>query len=296
MNYFQSLRTAASFAAAALFIASASPLAHATPIPEDAKIGGFAIGAQAYTFNRFTVFEAIEKTEQAGGKVIEFFPGQRVSADMPGAKWDHDASDEVVAKVKEKLAKHKVRAVNYGVVGIPKDEAGARKIFEFAKKMELYGITTESVDAIDTIDKLVKEYDIRVGYHEHGRNASDPNYKVWDPKFIAELVKNRDPRVGACADIGHWQTSGMVALDCMKILSGRIISMHMKDRPALGPGQHDVVFGSGITDIGAVLEELKHQKFDGNISIEYEYNWDHSVGDVGQCIGFVRGWTASHSK
>ncbi|HTI71472.1 MAG TPA: sugar phosphate isomerase/epimerase [Candidatus Limnocylindria bacterium] len=296
MNYFPSLRRAIATAASTALLASLCHVVNATPIPDDVKIGGFAIGAQAYTFNRFSVFEAIEKTEQAGGMVIEFYPGQKLSADMPTVKWDHNASDEIVAKVKEKLAKHHVRAVNYGVVGIPKNEAEARKIFEFAKKMELYGITTESVDAIDTIDKLVKEFDIRVGYHEHGRNPSDPNYKVWDPKFIAELVKDRDPRVGACADIGHWQTSGMVALDCMKILSGRIISMHMKDRPALGPGQHDVVFGSGITDIGAVLAELRKQKFDGNISIEYEYNWDHSVGDVGQCIGFVRGWSSTHPQ
>ncbi len=44
-------------------------------IPDDCKSGGFFVGCQAYTFNRFTVFEAIEKTAEAGGKVIEFFPG-----------------------------------------------------------------------------------------------------------------------------------------------------------------------------------------------------------------------------
>ncbi len=35
-------------------------------IPDEFRVGGFALGSQAYTFNRFTVFEAIEKTEQAG--------------------------------------------------------------------------------------------------------------------------------------------------------------------------------------------------------------------------------------
>jgi hypothetical protein len=48
-------------------------------IPDTHKIAGFAVGLQAYTFNRFTVFEAIEKTDQAGGKVIEFYPGQPLS-------------------------------------------------------------------------------------------------------------------------------------------------------------------------------------------------------------------------
>ncbi len=275
--------------------------ASAAPIPDDARINGFAIGCQAYSFNRFSVFEAIEKTAEAGGKIIEFYPGQILTKEERNIKWSHDASDEVIARVKEKLAKHNVRAVNYGVVGIPKDEAGARKIFEFAKKMALYGITTESVDNLDLIEKLVKEFDIRVGIHQHakrfkkerdaqGNQVEDPSYKVWSPEYIRDQVAKRDPRIGACADLGHWQTSGLKAIDCLKILEGRIISVHMKERAALGTGQHDTIFGTGITDMAGVLAELKRQKFAGNLSIEYEYNWDNSVPDIKQCIDFVRAW------
>src|SRR5688572_9586986 len=128
-----------------LWLALALPVA-AAPIPQESRIGGFAIGCQAYTFNRFIVFEAIERTEAAGGRVIEFYPGQILAKEEPNVKWSHDAPDDIIQSVKEKLARHKVRAVNYGVVGIPKDEAGARKIFEFARKLELYGVTTESDD------------------------------------------------------------------------------------------------------------------------------------------------------
>src|SRR5881392_3879597 len=89
----------------------------APSIPDEYKISGFALGCQAYTFNRFSVFEAIEKTADAGGKVIEFYPGQKLSLEEPNVKWNHNASGEVIQKVKDKLAHHKVRAVNYGVVG-----------------------------------------------------------------------------------------------------------------------------------------------------------------------------------
>ena len=37
-----------------------------------------------------------------------------------------NASPATIQKVKDKLAQYSIRAVNYGVVGIPKDEAGAR--------------------------------------------------------------------------------------------------------------------------------------------------------------------------
>ena len=136
----------------------ASVSAFAAPIPDDCRTGGIALGCQAWTFKEFSVLEAIDKTADAGGKVIEFYPGQKFSLEKPDLKFDHNATAEMIATVKARLEKRGIRAVNYGVVSIPKDEAGARKIFEFAKKFELYGLTTESVDAIDTIEKLVKEY------------------------------------------------------------------------------------------------------------------------------------------
>ncbi|MEI9866239.1 MAG: hypothetical protein WDN00_17125 [Limisphaerales bacterium] len=51
---------------------------------------------------------------------------------------------------------------------------------------------------------------------------------------------------------------------------------------------HDVPYGTGISNIAGVLDELKRQHFVGNISIEYEYNWKNNVIDCGQCVGFVR--------
>jgi sugar phosphate isomerase/epimerase len=264
----------------------------APPIPPAYKIGGFAIGCQAYTFNRFSVFEAIEKTAQAGGRVIEFYPGQKLSKEQPDIKWDHSASDEVIQKVKDQLAKHNILGVGYGVVGISKDESEARKVFEFAKKMGLRVITTESEDALDTIEKLVKEYDIMVAFHQHRRQLNNPNYKLWDPNYVLSIVKNRDPRIGACADTGHWATSGIKPLDGIKILRGRILGCHLKERTAIGEALPDAIYGTGVTDTKGILDELKRQRFEGNISIEYENNWDNSVPDVAQCVGFVRGYTA----
>jgi len=278
---------------AALTLAVPSAPLAANPIPDACKTGGFFIGCQAYTFNRFTVFEAIEKTAEAGGKVIEFYPGQKLSKAEPNVKWDHDASAETIQKVKDKLAACKVTAVNYGVVDIPRDEAAARKVFEFAKAMGLYAITTESVGALDTIEKLVKEYDIKVGFHNHPKQANNPNYRMWDPSYVLSVVKNRDARIGACADSGHWVRSGLNPVECLRILKGRIVSSHLKDLNEMGPDAHDVPFGTGVSDIPTLLHELKAQRFAGNVSIEYEYHWENSTPEVGQCIGFVRGYGAA---
>ena len=193
-----------------------SQLSAMTTIPPQYDTGGFALGCQSYTFKDFTAFEAIDKTVEAGGKVIEFFPGQKLSPDKPGANVSHNMSDEDLALLKAKLDQAGIIAVNYGVVG-EGSEAGWRKIFEFAKKLNLYGITTESVNQLDIIEPLVKEYNIRVGIHEHGRRPNDANYKVWDPKYVLSVVKDRDSRIGACADTGHWVTSGLDPLESIKL-------------------------------------------------------------------------------
>ena len=263
------------------------PLQAQPAIPDGCKINGFAIGCQAYTFNRFSAFEAIEKTAQAGGKVIEFYPGQKLSRDEPNLQVDHNASAEVIAKLKAKLAQHGIKAVNYGVVDIPKDEAGARKVFAFAKSMGMRAVTTESAAAINTIEKLVKEYDLGVGFHNHGGSMSNPDYKVWNPLYVAGLVEGRDKRIGVAADTGHWCTSKLNPVECLRVLKGRIISAHLKDKKDFGQS-HDVPYGEGVANIKACLDELKAQGFQGNISIEYEDNWDNNVPEVTRCIDYVK--------
>jgi sugar phosphate isomerase/epimerase len=269
----------------------AAPVLGAEPIPPNCLTGGLAIGCQAWTFNKFTVLEAIDKTADAGGKVIELFPGQKLSPDQD-VKLDQHAAAEVIQKVQAKLAQRGVKAVNFGVTAIPADEAQARQLFEFAKKLGLYGLTTESVDALPTIDKLVKEYDIKVGIHNHPRQPNDPNYKVWDPNYVLSMVKDLDPRIGAAADTGHWLRSGLNPVACLKILQGRVISAHLKDLNEKSAAAHDVPYGTGIANLPGILDELKRQGFAGNVAIEYEHNWDNNVPEVAQCIGFVRGYGA----
>jgi len=276
----------------AIGLATLSSFTQAAPIPEDLKTGGFAIGCQAYTFNNFSVFEAIEKTAYAGGKVIEFYPGQKLSKEEPNIKLSHDAPPEVWEKVKAKCKEHGVTPIAYGVVGLSPNEAASRKVFEFAKAMGIIVINTESVEALDTAEKLVKEYDIKVGIHDHPKQPNNPNYRVWDPNYVLEVTKNRDPRMGACADTGHWVRSGLKPVECLKILKGRIMASHLKDLHAPLPSGHDVHWGEGVSDVKGIFDELKSQGFVGPISVEYESNWKTNMEDAKACIDFARAYGA----
>jgi sugar phosphate isomerase/epimerase len=265
-------------------------------IPDEYRTGGFALGCQAYTFHQFTVFEAIEKTAASGGKLIEFFPGQKLSPEEK-VSFDHNSPEDVIEKVKAKLKKHHILAVNYGVVGLPNNEAESRKVFEFAKKLGLRAVTSEpDPKAMDLIEKLVKEYDIAMAIHNHPKQANNPNYKFWDPNYILSLVKDRDKRLGSCADTGHFARSGVKPVDALKILEGHVISSHLKDIKPFASNGADVPYGTGNSDVVAILDELKRQHFEGNISVEYESNLQNNVPDVAQCIGFVRGYSSVRAQ
>ncbi|MDF1790248.1 MAG: hypothetical protein P1U82_30600, partial [Verrucomicrobiales bacterium] len=54
---------------------------NADPIPDSYRQNGWFVGTQAYTFKEFTAFEAIAKTKEAGGNMIEFYPGQKMKPD-----------------------------------------------------------------------------------------------------------------------------------------------------------------------------------------------------------------------
>ncbi|MEX0778992.1 MAG: sugar phosphate isomerase/epimerase [Balneolales bacterium] len=261
-------------------------------IPDEYRTGGVAVGLQAYTFNRFSVMEAIEKTASAGGKLIEFYSGQRLDADNETI-FSHNSSDEDIERVKAKLDEHSIMAINYGVVDLS-DADESHKIFEFANEMGMQAVTSEpTMDDMDRLEELVKQYDVMLAIHNHPPRPDNPDYRVWDPEYVLSMVEGRDHRLGASADVGHWARSGITPVDGLKILEGRLISLHMADVDKLDRDGTDVVHGYGVGNMGGVLNELKRQNFGGHISLEYETNWDANVTDVAQNIGYIYGWTQS---
>jgi sugar phosphate isomerase/epimerase len=261
----------------------------AAPIPEDLRQEGWFIGAQAYTFKNFTAFEAIAKTKEAGGNMIEFYPGQKMKPDSD-VKVHHTMSEEARKELLAECKRLGVHAVNYGVVNADSPEE-VDQIMDFAKTMGLYAVCTEAATQINAWEAAAIRTDVKVAFHEHGGSMSNPKYKVWHPLYISGLVEGRDKRVGACADLGHWCTSNLIPVECLRILDGRIVSVHLKDKATMGQSEV-VVAGTGVVDVAACLEELKKQGFDGHISIEHENDWNDNVPQVKANIDFIK----SHPK
>lgn len=286
-----------------LLLAASSGQAFAQDAPKGAPAAeklGWHLGCQAYSFNRFTFYEAIDKNQSLGLHYIEAYPGQKLSPEKPDVTFDHNASPEVREEVLAKLEAADVKLVNYGVVGLPNDEAESRKVFEFAKAMGIETLTSEPPEEqLDLVEKLCDEYGVNVAIHNHPL----PSH-YWNPETVLAAVEGRSKRMGACADTGHWLRSGLDPLECLKKLEGRIISLHFKDlnkaekaeTPKNERTAHDVPWGTGVADVPALLAELKRQNFKGVFSIEYEHNWDNSVPEIRKSIRFFNRTAGELSK
>jgi len=245
---------------------------------------GWRLGMQSYTFHKFTLTEAFDKTEELGLKYIEVFPGHKL-----GGKWgDQVFGPQLDARtrkgLKELATSKGIKIVATGVV-VPNSPEEWAPLFQFAQDMGMEYITCEpALDDWDLVEKLSEEYGIRIAVHNHPKPST-----YWNPDNLLEAIGGRSNMIGSCADVGHWRREGLNQLECLKKLEGRIISLHFKDIAAKKEGegeQHDVIWGTGILDVKGMLEELKRQNFKGVFAIEYEYNWENSVPDIRKSIAY----------
>jgi sugar phosphate isomerase/epimerase len=268
---------------------------------------GWQMSIHAYTFRKFSIFECIDKTAALGLKHMSL--SGSVSLDGKTSTTTVNLSDKDAEAIKQAVAAKGIKLVNIGVVKLPPDEAASRKVFEFAKKMGIDTLVAEPEPAaLDTVEKLCKEYNIKVAIHNHPKPS-----RYWNPDTVLEAVKGRTPLMGACADTGHWLRSGLDPVECLKKLDGRVITLHFKD---LVPGEpspqsasapkkkkkteakamHDVPWGTGVGNAKAQMAELKRQGFRGAFGVEYEHNWDNSMPEIAECVKFFNATCAELAK
>lgn len=243
---------------------------------------GWKLGAQSYTFNRFTFAQALDKIDSCGLGYVEAFPGQNIGGGIDG-KMDYHMDATKRNEVLQLLKNKNIKIVSYGVV-TPNNEADWRQLFEFAKAMGLENITSEPKEAdIPLLSKLCDQYQINIAIHNH----PNPSH-YWNPDIVLNAIKGQSSRIGACADIGHWVRSGLDPVECLKKLEGHIKELHFKDLNERSRQGHDVVWGTGASNIDGVLQELKRQGFKGLLAAEYEYHWENNVPEVKASVQNIR--------
>jgi type 1 glutamine amidotransferase/sugar phosphate isomerase/epimerase len=238
----------------------------------------------AYTFHKFTLFEAIDKTAQLGLPSMEGLSFQKVSGDIP-KQFTPDLSDDELRQIRAKLDAAGVRLLTYYFHRIPGDEAGCRKVFEFGRKMGIEIFLSEpDRQALDTIEKFCDAYDIRVAIHNHDKKGS-PLY--WHPEGVLKVCQGRSKRIGACGDMGYWMRSGIDPIDAVRLLKDRLLTVQVHDLDKVTPEGQDVPWGTGAGQTARFLGEVQKLGLRPVVfGLEYSRNWLESMPEVTECRDF----------
>ena len=251
----------------------------------------FKFGLAGYTMHKKTLDEtlaALQKTDIHYLCVKDFhLPLKATEAEM--------------AAFKEKCAKAGVTPYAAGPL-YTKTNEDVRRYFEYAKRFgfkTVVGVPYDPADAKDSwnkrvgsrkqleyIDKLVKEFDIRYAIHNHG--PASPNMFP-DVAYGWNLVKDLDPRIGFCMDVGWEYGCGKDPAESIRQYGGRIYDLHFKNFEKNTPNGASTPLPRGKIDFVKVMKALRDIGYEGVCSLEYERDFQDNIVPIAECVGYYRG-------
>jgi len=161
-----------------------------------------------------------------------------------------------------------------------------RPKFEYLKAAGIpIAVCAPTHQNLPRLEKFVKEYNIKLAIHNHG--PEDKNFP--SPLDVLAAVKNLDPRIGCCIDIGHTMRAGTDVPSAIRAAGPRLFDLHMKDLADATSKESQVAVGQGIMPIRAIFQTLIDIRYPGNADLEYEIVPDNPMPGVVESFAYMRG-------
>ena len=254
----------------------------AAPTPEEADPWlGLKIGVATYTFRELPIEEAIKGVQRVGLKYVS----------IKNVKNHIDLSHTVEErKQRAQLFKDAgITVLSVGNVGMKNDEADIRRAFEFARDVGVRTmVCAPDKNSIPILDKMVKEFDIRLAIHNHG--PEDKQFP--SPYDVMSAVEKFDKRIGLCIDVGHTARAGVDPAESIIKCRERLYDLHMKDIAALGNRGTPIESGRGILNTKSILTALLKIKHQGLVGFEYEKDSKDPLPGLAESVGYIKGLLA----
>jgi len=235
--------------------------------------GPFKMGLQSYSLRGYTtdgkadVKKAVAVTKELGLHYWESY-----TAHVPMS-----ADADTIKALKQEIEAQGVHVGGYGVVHFNKDEKSARKIFDFARTLGVGYLSADpDPDSFDLLDKLVEEYGIPIGIHNHG-----PGHKYALIDTIARAIKDHSPKIGCCVDTGHFLRSKEDPVRAVEVFGNRVYGVHLKD---VKNAETFTILGQGDLRTIDLLKALAANKYGYILAVEYEEKPENPLEDIKACL------------
>lgn len=271
--------------------ATCCPVSTAAPKEPPKKKVPFAFGMAGFTMCKRTLDETLailQKTDIHHLCVKDFHLPLK-------------ATDAEMAAFKEKCAKAGVTPYAAGPLYTKTNDA-VRRFFEYAKRFgfkTVVGVPYKpgdekdkwnkrlgSREQLEYIDTLVKEFDIRYAIHNHGP-ASPDMYP--DVAYGWNLVKDLDPRIGFCMDVGWEYACGKDPAASIRQYHARLFDMHVKNFEKGKKNGAATPLPRGKIDYVKIVKALADVGYDGVCALEYERDFTDNLAPIAESVGYFRG-------
>ena len=244
----------------------------------DTKSGdGFSLGVCTYSFREFQRNLTISLIKQLGVSYIS----------VKDFHLSYSSTPEEIAKAKNDFKKAGLTIASVGNTDL-KDENPAvlRRYFEYARNCGAPIIVAAPTHGtLPAVEKLAKEFDIRVAIHTHG--PEDEHFP--SPNVVLDAVQGMDPRMGLCLDVGHSMRTGADLIQEIANAGPRLLDMHMKDLKVKTEKGSQCDVGDGVMPVVAIFKELKKIGYKGCVNLEYEINSGNPVPGMLHSLGYLKG-------
>jgi inosose dehydratase len=251
-------------------------IAHSVPAPVKKSVSlPVRLGLASYTLRKMSLDNALTVCQKLAIKHIS----------LKDFHLKLNSSDAEIAEAVQKCKDAGVELGSGGVIYM-KSEAEVDAAFEYARKAGMNMIIgVPQHEMLPYAEKKVKEYNIRLAIHNHG--PGDKVYPSCESAYV--LIKNMDPRMGLCLDIGHTQRIQRDPSADLKDYFERIFEIHMKDVTSSDSDGKAIEVGRGVIDIPGFLKTILKMKFSGIVSFEYEKEDIDPVPGLAESLGYVKG-------
>ena len=247
------------------------------PQPPQPPPTSFSLGIASYSLRNFPRDKAIDMVKALGTPYVNF-----KSVHLP-----FESSPDQLAAARREIAGAGLVIVGGGVITFDEDtDAGVEKYFAYAKAagMPLIAIHTDP-KLLPRIERFAKQYDIKVAIHNHG--PEDKHFP--SPYDALPHVKQLDPRIGLCIDVGHTVRTGTDVVRAVADVGPRLLDMHMKDLRDLTAKGSQCIVGEGAIPIADIFRQLGAIGYRGYVNLEYEIDPDAPLPGMKQSFAYMRG-------
>lgn len=237
------------------------------------------LGMASYTFRKFSLEDTVAMTNRLGLERIAF-----KSFHLP-----LESTDEEIRSIASKVRATGLDLYGCGVVYMQNEEE-ADRAFHYAHTAGMRMIIgSPAPKLLEMVNKMVNKYDIKLAIHNHG--PDDEHYPTPESAYVK--IKDLDPQVGLCIDIGHTMRAGVDPSESAEKFRDRLLDVHIKDVTAAAKEGQTVEIGRGVIDIPRFLKTLLNLNYEGSVSFEFEKDPDDPLPGVAESVGFVRGVLAA---